>query len=175
MPEVVAMSAKMRAVERSRIGVLALVLSMLVCCVRAENEDVSQETRLVREVALGIIAADNARDLSRVLSLYAEDAVLLPPNEAAVRGKAAIRPRYEALFRDYMPEIVGEIDEVQVGGRWAFVIGTTRGRLLPVGGGEARSLNDAYVMILRRTSGGSWHIGRLMWHPIAPAAAAGGG
>jgi len=142
---------------------LALALTTLVCCRGVGQAD--DETTLVREVAQGIIAADNARDIERVLDLYAEDAVLLPPNDAPVRGKQAIRPRYESLFRDFTPEIIGEIDEVHVGADWAFVIGTNRGRLLPIAGGEPRPLNDAYVMILRRT-GGRWHIGRLIWHPV---------
>ena len=42
--------------------------------------------------------ADNSGDLETVLFLYADDAILLPPNEASVSGKPAIRERYEALF-----------------------------------------------------------------------------
>jgi uncharacterized protein (TIGR02246 family) len=123
----------------------------------------------VRAVALGIIAADNVRDLERVLSFYADDAVLLPPGEGPARGKAVIRRRYEAFFRTYAPEIITDLEEVQVAGNWAFVIGVNRGRLVPVGSGVERSLNDVYVMILKQSPEGVWRIARLMWHSATGA------
>lgn len=123
----------------------------------------------VRAVVEGIIAADNAGDLERVLGYYADDAMLLPPNEEPIRGKAAIRPRYEGLFQAFLPEIVGDIDELQVAGEWAFVRGRNRGRLTPRAGGEPRTLNDVYLMLLRRDEGGSWRIAHLIWHSAGPS------
>ena len=146
--------------------------AVLVCLLGVASEVCGQapqeaDARLVREVAVGIISADNARDLTRVLSFYADDAILMPPNEASVRGKAAIRPRYERLFADFNPEITGEIEELQVADDWAFVRGVNRGSLAPRAGGEARQLSDVYLMILRRATAGSWQIARLIWHPGA--------
>jgi len=54
----------------------------------------SAAVREARALATGIVDADNARDLERVLGYYAADAVLLPPGEGPVQGLAAIRPRY---------------------------------------------------------------------------------
>jgi acetoin utilization deacetylase AcuC-like enzyme len=59
----------------------------------------------VRAVAEGIVAADNARDLERVLGYYAPRATLMPPGEPPVTGHEAIRPRYEQLFRSFDPQI----------------------------------------------------------------------
>ncbi len=42
-------------------------------------------------IPLLIVAADNARDLERVLSYDAADAMLLPPGEPPVQGGDAIR------------------------------------------------------------------------------------
>jgi hypothetical protein len=86
----------------------------------------------VRAVADEIIAADNARDLNAVLRLYEVDAVLLPPNEQAVVGRDAIRPRYEALFRSMAPAIISKIDEVHVAGEWAFIRGSNAGEMRPL-------------------------------------------
>jgi len=121
----------------------------------------------VRAVAEGIIAADNARDLGRVLRLYADDAVLLPPNENPVTGRTAIRPRYETLFRTMMPAIKSELSEVEVGGDWAFVRGRNTGTMRPISGGPERQLNDVFLMVLRRAADGEWRIARLIWHPGA--------
>ncbi|HVT40780.1 MAG TPA: nuclear transport factor 2 family protein [Gemmatimonadaceae bacterium] len=123
-----------------------------------------QDSLAIVAVAQGIIAADNAKDLSRVLSYYADSAVLLPPNEGPVVGRAAIRPRYERLFGEFDPAIVGAIDELVVGPEWAYVRGRNRRVLRRKAGGPDRVLNDIYIMLLRREGVGQWRISRLMWH-----------
>ncbi len=125
----------------------------------------------VRAVAEGIIAADNARDLDRVLGYYADDAVLMPPNEPPVQGKEGIRPRYESLFAQFLPAIESRIDEIRVDRDWAFVAGGNGGRLAPRDGGEPRVLNDAWVMVLRRSGAHEWKIARLIWHSATPTGA----
>jgi uncharacterized protein (TIGR02246 family) len=122
----------------------------------------------VRAVATGIIDADNARDLERVLRYYTADAILMPPGEAAVTGLEAIRPRYAALFEEFEPQIEARVDEACVGGQLAFVRGHNGGRLAPRAGGASRDLNDDYLMLLRREEG-AWRISHLIWHRAAPA------
>jgi uncharacterized protein (TIGR02246 family) len=124
------------------------------------------ETTLVAEVesvVQGIIAADNAGDLEAVLAHYTDDAVLLPPNGPIVDGKEAIMQRYRAGFEQFRFEVAITLKETKISGRWAFNRGVTQGRLVPLDGGEARSLNDRYLMILRQTPEG-WKIARLIWN-----------
>jgi uncharacterized protein (TIGR02246 family) len=120
--------------------------------------------REARAVAAGIVDADNARDLERVLGYYAADAVLLPPGESAVAGLAAIRPRYVGLFEAFTPQIELQVDETCVGGGLAFVRGRNRGRLIARANGAARELDDAFVMLLRRGTDGAFRISHLIWH-----------
>ena len=47
----------------------------------------------VRAVVEGLIAADNARDIGRVLDSYAADAVLMPPNEPPLTQRAELEAR----------------------------------------------------------------------------------
>jgi uncharacterized protein (TIGR02246 family) len=157
-------------IEKHRLLGIALGLCMLGSAAgQAGHTHKGNGPSQVRDIALGIISADNARDLERVLAFYGDDAILMPPNEVPVQGKAAIKPRYEKMFASFLPEIVGEIEESQVTGDWAFVRGYNRGRLTPLAGGEARLLNDVYVMILKRTENGAWQIARLIWHPTSDA------
>lgn len=126
----------------------------------------------VRAVAAAIIAEDNARNLDSVLALYAPDAILMPPGEEPVRGRDAIRPRYEGLFRSFNPAIRSELDDVRVAGDLAFVSGRNTGELRPRDSASApRRLNDLFLMVLARNPGGRWRIARLMWHagPTPPA------
>jgi uncharacterized protein (TIGR02246 family) len=115
-------------------------------------------------VATGIIAADNDRDITRVMRAYAPDAVLLPPGEGSVQGAAAIRRRYESLFAEFSPAIQGRIDEICVSGAIAIVRGHNGGRLSPLGGTPPRELSDSYLMALARGADGTWRITHLIWH-----------
>jgi ketosteroid isomerase-like protein len=66
------------------------------------------------------------------------------------------------------PAIVCTLDEARVAGEWAFVRGKNTGVMRPRSGGEARALNDVFVMILQRQGDGQWKIARLIWHRASP-------
>lgn len=121
----------------------------------------------VRRVAEGIVAADNARELSRVLLFYAPDAVLHPPGEPPVRGRDQIRPRYEGLFAGYDPEIVTSLEAIDLCGDLAVVSGRNGGVLRGRNSVPDRPLSDTFVMVLERVAG-TWSIRRLIWHPDRP-------
>ena len=143
--------------------VVILILSSLVVSAqecRADNPLVKS----ARRVAEDIVAADNAQDISKVLDLYANDAVLMPPNEKLVEGRDTIRPRYESLFANFKPQIIGRVDEVCVDQKTAFIRGHNGGELIPVSGGEFKKLDDSYLMLLRRDKTGAWRISHLIWH-----------
>ena len=109
----------------------------------------SPGVQAIRAVADGIVAADNARDLSRVMNSYAVDAWLMPPNESPVQGHGSIRPRYESLFANFSPAIEGRIDEACASGSIGFIRGHNGGRMISRNGGAPRQLDDAYLMTLR--------------------------
>jgi uncharacterized protein (TIGR02246 family) len=134
----------------------------------AECRADAPSVKAVRAVADGIIAADNARDLARVMNSYAADAWLLPPNAEPVRGHAAIRPRYESLFAGFNPAIEGRIDEACVSGSTAYIRGHNGGRMISRTAQPPRELDDAYMMLLKIDADGKWRISHLMWHSQKP-------
>lgn len=71
------------------------VIGVVLACAQDREPGAPAELSRVRDVVNGLIAADNARDIERVVELYAPDAILMPPDESPVEGIAAIRPRYE--------------------------------------------------------------------------------
>lgn len=129
----------------------------------------SQAVLEARAVATGIITADNARDIERVLQYYTADAILMPPGEMPVVGREAIRPRYAELFASFNPEIEARVDEACADDGLAYVRGHNGGLLVPRREGNPRALDDAYLMVLRRDTDGVWRISRLMWHRESPA------
>src|SRR5215471_15295035 len=70
-----------------------------------------------------LAAAFNARDAAKLASLYTENATLMPPNQAMVRGRCAI----EAWFRPAL-ERLGRIQIIPLRsailGEEAFEVGT---------------------------------------------------
>ncbi len=122
----------------------------------------------MREVVEGIVAADNERDIGRVLEYYAADAVLLPPNEQPITDRAEIQRRYVGLFESFTPSIEAHVDEICVDEALAVVRGHNEGWLVAREGGRTEQLDDVYLMVLRRDAGGDWKISRLMWHPERP-------
>lgn len=145
------------------------VLVGAVLCVRAQELQAQRcgreagDSLAVLEVAEGIIGADNNRDIDLVLRYYRTDAVLMPPGEMPVRGLPNIRPRYETLFEQYNPAIVGQIDRAEICGDMAIVSGRNRGWLRGRDDRPDRRLSDVYVMQLNFNAG-RWQITRLIWH-----------
>ena len=104
-------------------------------------------------------------DVDILMTLYDDSAILFPPNESPLHGKAAIRASWEAYFADWDTiEARSVIDEIMVFGDWAYGHGHYRGR--------SRSTADERVVIealkysgmWRRKSDGSWVIARDMFN-----------
>lgn len=131
-------------------------------------ESVVTDSMLVRQIAEGIIAADNGSDIASVVGYYGDSAVLLPPNEPPITGFRAIRSHYEQLFGDFRPAIEGRIDSIVVRDSTARVWGHNGGWLRAMAAGLSdRALADDYLMSLAYRRG-VWQISRLEWHPAPP-------
>ena len=108
------------------------------------------------------LEARNSGEASRVISLWAEDGVLLPIDEPPVTGREAIAEH----IQDFLDQTPGTItihpDETRVAGDWAF----ERGRevLTMRESGREVALTIKYLAILVRLPDGSWKVGRYMYN-----------
>ncbi len=128
----------------------------------------SAREKTVEDIAAQLEAAFNAKDASKLASLYAEDATLMPPNEAAVKGRAAIRAWHEAV----LPR-VGTVriapGRTSVGEREGFQVGTFTATTSDQPG---RANAFKYVLLLSR-AGSGWQIQCDIWNgdqspPVGP-------
>lgn len=117
-----------------------------------------------RETLSALMRADNRGDLDAVIALYTDDAVLLPPNEPVVSGKAAIRARYMRLFATTRMDVRFEPIDVYVSGNLAYLRGRTVGRRISADGAKEEDLGNKFLMILERRNS-AWLVARLMWSP----------
>ena len=105
------------------------------------------------------------QDFDAVAALYAEDAVLLPPQEPAVHGRAAIRTWTAAVPR--VTRIVLEVDDLDGRADVAYVRGTFAMTLEPAGA-PAVSVAGKYVEVLKKQADGAWRFAVDIFNSDAP-------
>lgn len=108
-------------------------------------------------------AAWAAGDAAALAEFYAEDAVLLPQNQAPIVGKAAIRAGYERFLEQFGVRGSSEVVELEVGGDWAFMRGTyATAVFLKQGGAPMAKDRGNWIWIAKRQADGSWKILRAI-------------
>jgi uncharacterized protein (TIGR02246 family) len=147
---------------------MLLLCSTLAAGCKSSATSDDADVAAVRATVQRIIAADNARDIEAAVGCYTEDAQWFPPNTEPLVGRSELRTSYTNLFEDWVPEMVVVSDETWVRDDIAVDRGRTMGRLVSRKGKPTRTVDDTYMMWLRRENG-EWRIARLMWSPNQPA------
>jgi uncharacterized protein (TIGR02246 family) len=103
------------------------------------------------------VAASNEGDAEALTELYAEDAVLLPPDHEPIHGREAI-----GEFWQQGTDTGLEVStlRLEVEGDIAYLVG--RYRLPPIEQEEADS--GQYVLCLKRQSDGTWKLTADIWN-----------
>lgn len=127
-----------------------------------------QDIEAVRMIPAEWARAALARDWDRVLSLLTDDAVLLPPEQPLVAGKAAIRAWFEAfppmktfVAREVQTE--GQADFAWSRGTFEMSIEATPGKLARIVG--------KWSSTARKQPDGRWLVASDTWNPDHPVAA----
>lgn len=115
-----------------------------------------QLTKLAKEWE----AAFNAKDPAKVAMLYAEDGIVNPPNQSAVRGRAAIQDWAKGTM-DAFTSITLTPTESAISGDVGYEAGTYSGTM------ASGSDNGKYVIVLKRV-GGKWLIAHDIFNSDMP-------
>jgi ketosteroid isomerase-like protein len=148
---------------------LVLTIGMLVClgfsvgCQRARLSEADQTA--IRQADEKDMQLMNAKDWKGELALYEEDAIELPPNQAAVQGKPAIQAWDEASppFSNFQEQSL----EIEGTGNLAYDRGTYSITVAPAGAAPIED-HGKYVTIWRKQAGGLWKISRTMFNSDLP-------
>ena len=96
----------------------------------------------------------------------AEDVVVMPPNMAALRGRAAAVDWLKTFPK--LTKFAVDVSEIKGNGDVAYTHGTYDfAATLP--DGESVADRGSFVNVFRRVSDGSWPYTVLMWHSDPPA------
>jgi uncharacterized protein (TIGR02246 family) len=146
---------------------------MYQICSFPSTEDWSQEVQMqsdesaIRAMHETFMAAVNAVDLDRVLSLIAADAVFLAPGQAPF-GRDGFPAGFEAGHRQFKLHCVSVMEELVVSGDVAHSVCKDSLTLTPRGGGATTALAGYRLTVYRKQNDGSWRLSRDA-HTLQPA------
>ena len=108
----------------------------------------------------------NKGDFERLISIfYAENALMMPPDEPICRGKDAILLWYQKaseLTDEHVDSSV--VEDVRVSRELAVVRGTDTGTSTPRSGGEPVKFNLKWLIVFERQSDGAWKCVYEIWN-----------
>jgi uncharacterized protein (TIGR02246 family) len=159
-----------------RTGTLLLIIMLLTAACGVKDEGSVQDSAIVhadlaalRETVRRHDQVVNSGDVEELMALYAEDVVQMPPNQAKVVGKTAIRTPTERLFSQFDIQVQSKIEVVDLSGDLAYIHLSYSASSSPKGGGDAVSDAGKWVNIYRRQADGSWKIVVEIWNSdVAP-------
>jgi len=126
------------------------------------------DERAIREVHTTWIAAVNAGDLVRLLSLMADDVVFLNPGQPPL-GRDGFSPGFSAAHQQARVHCISELDEVMVVGEVAYARAQDSLSVTPRAGGEAMRLAGHRLTVYRKQPDGRWLLARDA-HTLSPVA-----
>ena len=124
------------------------------------------DERAIREVHTTWIDAVNSGDLPRLLTLMADDVVLLNPGQAPTR-REEFSTNFSAAHRQVRIHCISELEEVMVVGEVAYTRSRDALSVTPRAGGEATRLAGDRITIYRKQPDGRWLLARDA-HTLAP-------
>ena len=156
-----------------RSSLLGLVLLAVACtptsdapAVPAAAEPLSAaELEAVRAVDAAFAAGMNAKDTAAVFAIYADDALLMPPDSPALAGAAA-HPVLIGLMNSGATDFALNSTTAYGIGDLAYMVGTASFKM----GGAPQTVK--YVEVLRKGADGKWRYVVDMFSGVAPAPAA---
>ena len=153
---------------RSLAGMLAIAALAAACSGPAPVEFTTKDAGEIRQQHDAFLTAFNARDVAKILDMYAENSVFMPPNEPIIRGRDALTHFYEGLFARGATNLKMDITEVAGHGPIAYQSGTYEMELKPATGAPTRD-RGKYLFVLRKLQIG-WKFEYTMWNSDLPPA-----
>jgi uncharacterized protein (TIGR02246 family) len=124
--------------------------------------DRKEDVEAIKQLAAHWRSGWLAGDVDALLSLYADEPVLMPQGQPAVHGKDAIRPLYQAILQEVTIQSEGALMEVEASGDWGYFWSTYKLTATHKTGGEAVESEGKSLFIVRRQRDGAWKIARLI-------------
>lgn len=126
-----------------------------------------EQARLVVEADERWIAAFNSGDVETLVSIYAPDVVLMPPDRPNVLGREAVAEWFREFFRDNSARQSLVNEEAFAAGDWAWLRGRFELETTARATGRTTTVTGKHLVIWRRDGGGAWLATRDIWNLAA--------
>lgn len=156
--------------KRSAYHILILgVLALMGCAGDSKNatpvEDIDAK---IRNLTKAYVTSANAKDVARVVAFYTPDAVLLPPNHAAVEGHDAIRRYFQSELMDAgFSDFDNQPIKIEHSGDLAYQRGSYVFQLVDAKGGK-KVERGKYVVVWKRMPNKEWRMLIDSWSSDSP-------
>ena len=104
-------------------------------------------------------------DFKTLAAMYAEDAIVLPPDSEMVKGRAAIEAFWKGVHGSGVKSAVLTVVDVKSSGELAAELGTAVLTVQPPNQPEAK-LNVKYVVTWQKQKDGAWKLYRDIWNAV---------
>jgi uncharacterized protein (TIGR02246 family) len=149
----------------------AALLASVCCMIPAVGSAAASaaDDGAIRVVISKYEDALNARSADQPVALYTDDAVMMPPYNQSVVGKAQLRKVYEAGSKMRALNLKFTVDEiVQISPEWAFVRTKSSGSSKVLSTGATNVEANQELFILHKSDDGAWRIARYIFSNTNP-------
>ena len=136
--------------------------------------DTSADVAAISALSDREIAAFSAGDAEAIKSVFAADAIAMPPNERAVTGHASLEAWMAAMAEQFTLSGQYDSSDVVVSGDLAVQRYTGKLTLTPKTGGDRVTETVKGLHVLRKQADGSWKITQDVWNVDEPVPTTGG-
>ncbi|MGH7628407.1 MAG: YybH family protein [Gemmatimonadales bacterium] len=132
---------------------------MLAACGRGPGPGPAGAPETIRAADAALNQAIEERDLERIISFYADDALLLPAAEPLISGKAAIREEWSHVLAipDFQSKAALMKVEISTSGDIGYSMGTYVATMM---GENGRPVTEPgkWLSVWRKQPDGAWRI-----------------
>lgn len=154
--------------HRALVFFFALFVTQAAACAQTNSsQKAAPDTLRALDIQLQNAITDG--DLERIMSFYAEDAVLLPAAEPLIEGKEAIRDEWAHILT--IPgfqntSALAKLD-ISASGDLAYIVGSYKAVMMGEDGGTVQEPGK-WVTIWKRQPTGGWRIVVDMYNTDVP-------
>jgi ketosteroid isomerase-like protein len=151
---------------RNVITMSALVFALGAgACSGPKTEDftVADQTA-IRQVDADFVAAFNAKQMDKILTMYTDNSVFMPPNAPTLRGRQPLKSFFTDLFGRGATDLKMEPADVAGHGPIAYQSGT-----FTMSTGPAHD-RGKFLFVMRKMAG-NWRFEYTIWSSDLPSAA----
>ncbi len=150
---------------RFQIRVLVAAIALGAWPVLSETHKGDPVRAVIEKQATLFSEAFARADFEAVAGMYAEDAIVLPPDAEMVKGRPAIEALWKSVHASGVKGVTLTVVDVHSSGKLAVEVGTAVLSIKPEGKPELTQ-SAKYVVVWRRQKDGSWKLYRDIWNAM---------